>query len=87
MVFIVSPDGAASEVCDQEIAYARNLGKRIVPVLLRPIDFAKAPPKLSALNPAQLEGVACPMRAQSGRLEALCSAWRPGVETDVVGIV
>ena len=50
MVFIVSPDSAASEVCDQEIAYARNLGKRIVPVLLRSIDFANAPPKLSALN-------------------------------------
>lgn len=50
MVFIVSPDSAASKVCDEEIAYARNLGKRIIPVLRRPIDFAKAPPRLSALN-------------------------------------
>ena len=50
MVFIVSPDSAASRVCDEEIAYARNLGKRIIPVLRRPIDFAKAPPRLSALN-------------------------------------
>ena len=50
MVFIVSPDSAASKVCDEEIAYARNVGKRIIPILRRPIDFAKAPPRLSALN-------------------------------------
>jgi hypothetical protein len=50
MVFIVSPDSATSKVCDEEIAYARNLGKRIIPIRRRPIDFAKAPPRLSALN-------------------------------------
>src|SRR5262245_25353910 len=50
MIFIVSPDSAASKVCDEEIAYARNLGKRIIPILRRPIDFAKAPPRLAALN-------------------------------------
>lgn len=50
MVFIVSPESAASKVCDEEIAYARGLGKRIVPVLRTPIDFAKAPPRLTALN-------------------------------------
>ena len=27
MVFIVSPDSAASKVCDEEIAYARGIGK------------------------------------------------------------
>ncbi len=50
MVFVVSPDSAASMVCDEEIAYARGLGKRIIPILVRPVDFAKAPPRLSALN-------------------------------------
>lgn len=50
MVFLVSPDSAASAVCDEEIAYARALGKRILAVLARPVDFAKAPPRLSALN-------------------------------------
>jgi WD40 repeat protein len=50
MVFIVSPDSAASRVCDEEIDYARALGKRIIPVLLRPVDFATAPPRLAALN-------------------------------------
>jgi len=50
MVFLVSPDSAASAVCDEEIAYARALGKRIIAVLARPVDFARAPPRLSALN-------------------------------------
>lgn len=50
MVLIVSPHSAASQVCGEEIAYARALGKRVVPVLLREIDFSKAPPRLSALN-------------------------------------
>lgn len=50
MVLIVSPHSAASQVCGEEIAYARALGKRVVPVLLREIDFNKAPPRLAALN-------------------------------------
>ncbi|MBI1399215.1 TIR domain-containing protein [Hyphomonas sp.] len=50
MAFLVSPDSATSAVCDEEIAYARALGKRIIAVLARPVDFAKAPPRLSALN-------------------------------------
>jgi WD40 repeat protein len=48
MVFIVSPDSAASPVCDKEIAYARNMGKRIIAILRRPVDFSKLPPLLSA---------------------------------------
>lgn len=50
MVFLVSPDSATSAVCDEEIAYARALGKRIIAVLAREVDFARAPPRLSALN-------------------------------------
>lgn len=50
MIFVVSPDSAASKVCDEEIAWARGLGKRVIPILRRPVDFAKAPPRLSALN-------------------------------------
>ncbi|MBU3921545.1 TIR domain-containing protein [Hyphomonas sp.] len=50
MVFLVSPDSAQSAVCDEEIAYARALGKRIIAALARPVDFARAPPRLSALN-------------------------------------
>jgi TIR domain len=50
IVFVVSPDSASSRVCDEEIAYGQALGKRIIPVLCRPVDFATAPPRLSALN-------------------------------------
>lgn len=50
IVFVVSPDSARSKVCDEEIAFAQAMGKRIIPVLCRPIDFATAPPRLSALN-------------------------------------
>ena len=50
MVFLVSPHSAASKVCDEEIAYAQRLGKRIIPVVVEAVDFAKLPPKLHSLN-------------------------------------
>lgn len=50
MLFLVSPESAASSVCDEEIAYARALGKRIIAVKIREIDFTEAPPRLAALN-------------------------------------
>ena len=50
MVFVVSPDSASSKVCDEEIAYARAVGKRVIPILCRTIDFHQAPPRLAALN-------------------------------------
>ena len=34
-VFVISPDSAASEVCQDEISYAAQNGKRIVPLVLR----------------------------------------------------
>src|SRR5262249_25435549 len=50
MVFLVSPDSAKSSVCDDEIAYAKRLGKRVIAVLWLPIDFTAAPERLRALN-------------------------------------
>lgn len=50
VLFIVSPVSASSRVCDDELAHARNLGKRVVPVICRPIDFDTAPERLRALN-------------------------------------
>ena len=50
MVFIVSPHSASSKVCDDEVAYARSLGKRIIPVLCKPVDFEAASPRIAALN-------------------------------------
>ncbi|MGE0768430.1 MAG: toll/interleukin-1 receptor domain-containing protein [Hyphomicrobiaceae bacterium] len=50
IVFVVSPNSAASPVCDDEIAHARALGKRIIPILRHGIDFSSAPERLRALN-------------------------------------
>jgi WD40 repeat protein len=50
MVFLVSPVSGKSRVCDWEINCARELGKRIIAVGVRPIDFATAPPLLAGLN-------------------------------------
>ena len=71
IIFIVSPDSAASKVCDEEIVYARTLHKRIIPILQRPIDFANSPPRLSALN-VKLDFVAD--QAFSSALDQLCAA-------------
>jgi WD40 repeat protein len=50
MIFVVTPESAASRVCDDEIAHARSLGRRVIPVLRRQIDFAASPERLRALN-------------------------------------
>lgn len=50
MVFVVSPDSANSSVCDMEIDYARQLGKRVVPILVHPVEFSALPPVLAAFN-------------------------------------
>ena len=73
MVFIVSPDSAASKVCDEEIAYARGIGKRLVPILWRAIDFAKAPPRLSALN-MKIDFTGDSDAAFAAALDQLCAA-------------
>ncbi|MEZ6030889.1 MAG: TIR domain-containing protein [Hyphomonadaceae bacterium] len=79
MVFLVSPDSIASRVCDEEIAYAQRLGKRVIPVLAAPIDFAKLPPKLAALNIAIDFTEAGPgfdgAFGQVARVLAINSAW------------
>lgn len=55
VVFVLSPDSVASEVCAWEIEEARRLCKRIIPVLWRAVDFAKAPEGLSAINAVPFE--------------------------------
>ncbi len=50
VVFVVSPDSARSRVCEEEIAFTQALGKRLIPVLFRPVDYRKVPPRLAALN-------------------------------------
>lgn len=82
MVFVVSPDSIASKVCDEEILYARTMGKRVIAVLRREIDFNKAPPRLAALN-VKLRftddseaGFAASLAALSEALELDAAWWR-----------
>lgn len=46
IVFVISPDSVGSTECGSELAHAARNGKRIIPVLHRPIDMATAPAEL-----------------------------------------
>jgi len=50
VVFMLSPDSAASEVCQREIAYASSLNKRFAPIVCRAVDPKQVPETLSRLN-------------------------------------
>ncbi len=50
VVFVMSPSSARSEMCAWEVAEAVQLGKRILPVLCRPLEGISPPPKLAARN-------------------------------------
>ena len=64
MLILVSPSISMSKVCAEEIAFARSLSKRIIPVLVSKTDFSRLSPHLAALNikldisvePSKLEG-------------------------------
>lgn len=71
-IIVGSPDLANSKVCAEEIAYARNLGKRIIPILYRAFDYATAPPRLSALT-FKIEFIDGADEAFSAALDQLCA--------------
>lgn len=50
IVFVLSPSSARSEICTWEVAEAFRLGKRILPVVPRPLGDAVAPRQLADLN-------------------------------------
>ena len=50
VVFLISPDSAASAICDWEVNRAERLGKSIVPVVIRETDPLAVPERLSRLN-------------------------------------
>src|SRR5262245_23432645 len=50
VVFVLSPASATSDICHWEVEEAVRLGKRILPVLCRPLDGTSAPPQLHNLN-------------------------------------
>ena len=49
-VFVVSPDSVASSYCEQEVEHALALNKRIVPLLLRPVDDHLVPEGVRVRN-------------------------------------
>ena len=50
VVFVLSPGSARSEMCAWEVEEAGRLGKRILPVICRPLLEATPPPRLRELN-------------------------------------
>lgn len=50
IVFVLTAESAASEVCAWEAGEAQRLGKRVLPVLLGPLGGVDVPPVLKSLN-------------------------------------
>jgi WD40 repeat protein len=50
IVFVLSPDSAASQICEWEVKQAASLNKRIIPVNCRPLDGTVPPEELRELN-------------------------------------
>jgi TIR domain len=50
VVFVLSPNSARSEICAWEVEEATRLGKRILPVVCRPLEGVSPPPRLRDLN-------------------------------------
>jgi hypothetical protein len=50
VVFVLSPSSAKSKVCTWEVEEAIRLGKRIIPVVARPLEDTTPPKHLADLN-------------------------------------
>jgi len=50
IVYLLSPESANSPWCQLEIEYAVTLNKRIIPVLIQPINPAEVPPEIISLQ-------------------------------------
>jgi hypothetical protein len=50
VVFVLSPDSAKSSICGWEVSEAVTLGKRILPILWRPLNGVPPPAKLTDIN-------------------------------------
>ena len=86
VVFVISPDSAASEVCVRELELATDLGKRIVPAVCREPDGVPVPEAAASLNWVFLrdsddftDGVATLTRALETDLEHVRTHTRLGV--------
>ncbi len=86
VVFVISPDSVASEVCVRELELATDLGKRIVPAVCREPDGVPVPEAAASLNWVFLrdsddfaEGVATLTRALETDLDHVRTHTRLGV--------
>ncbi len=86
VVFVISPDSAASEVCVRELEVAAAQNKRIVPVVCREPDRAPVPEAAASLNWVFLregddfvDGVATLARALETDLDHVRTHTRLGV--------
>ncbi|MDJ0554974.1 MAG: TIR domain-containing protein, partial [Microcoleaceae cyanobacterium MO_207.B10] len=50
LIYLLSPDAIKSEYCQQEIAYALSLNKRIIPVLIGPTNLTEIPTEIRHLQ-------------------------------------
>src|SRR5215471_8301571 len=50
IVFVLSPDSAASDIARKEVTFAASLNKRFAPILLRPVSGDVVPDALAKLN-------------------------------------
>jgi TIR domain-containing protein len=50
LVFVLSPDGVASDVALREVSFAASLNKRLAPVVCRRVDDKSVPAALARLN-------------------------------------
>src|SRR5258705_6051660 len=50
VVFVLSPDAVASDVCNKEVAFAASLNKRFAPIVFRRVAADAIPAALRRLN-------------------------------------
>ncbi|MFI4997060.1 MAG: TIR domain-containing protein [Hyphomicrobiales bacterium] len=78
VVFVVSPDSAASEICAWELEESARLGKRVIPIVARRVADAQAPSSLRRLN-----WIFC---AEGDDREAALSALDQALHTDLAWV-
>src|SRR5580704_4901259 len=50
IVFILTPDAVASDVCQSEVRFAASLNKRLAPIVYRRVEDRAVPAELVRLN-------------------------------------
>jgi len=74
-IFLLSPQSLTSERCLEELTYAEQLHKRIIPVQIAPVAPDQIPPFIRDVYRINLQGVNSPTLPQSG-IRALITTLR-----------